>query len=853
MDENNFNHGNIKTTNISSEMRTSFLDYSMSVIVARALPDVRDGMKPVHRRILYAMNDLGIVADKPHKKSARIVGEVIGKYHPHGDTAVYETMVRMAQDFSYRYPLVDGHGNFGSVDGDGAAAMRYTEARMSKISMELLRDINKDTVDWMDNYDGEEHEPVVLPCRFPNLLVNGTTGIAVGMATNIPPHNLGETIDAVFAIMDNPDITVMELMEDYISGPDFPTGGYILGRAGIKQAYETGRGSIMIRSKVQVEDMPNGKKQIIVTEIPYVVNKAALVEKIASLVREKLIEGITDLRDESNMEGIRIVIELRKDVQSDVILNQLYRMTSLQTSFGVNMIVLVDNAPRQLGLKDVLQCYLDHQIDVTVRRTRFELKKAEDRAHILEGLKIALDHIDEIITLIRNSKDTSIAMNGLMENFGLSEIQAKAILDMQFRRLTGLERQKIEEEYDGLMAQITDLKDILNNHSRVLEIIRTELSEIKEKYNDKRRSEIIDAEIDTQDEDLIPQEDVVITMTVNGYVKRIPVDTYRLQNRGGKGIKGMSMHEDDIVDQFLTMMTHDYLLMFTNLGKVYRIKGYQVPLASRTSKGIPIVNLLNLDKNEKVLAMVPVERENSPAKFLFFVTAQGIVKRVPIEEFENIRQSGKIAINLRDGDELISAKPTTGSSQILIAAANGQAIRFNETDVRPMGRTATGVKGFNVNGSRVIGMTTDFEGQYILSVTEKGYGKKSKLEDYRMTNRGGKGVKTVQVTEKNGPLVFLRAVNGDEDCLIMTNEGIVIRISLEKVSVYSRNTQGVKLISVEDDQSVSTVAIVYKSEDDEETEEDTENNEFNSELEGETAGVLEAESTVNSESEDIAE
>ena len=853
MDENNFNHGNIKTTNISSEMRTSFLDYSMSVIVARALPDVRDGMKPVHRRILYAMNDLGIVADKPHKKSARIVGEVIGKYHPHGDTAVYETMVRMAQDFSYRYPLVDGHGNFGSVDGDGAAAMRYTEARMSKISMELLRDINKDTVDWMDNYDGEEHEPVVLPCRFPNLLVNGTTGIAVGMATNIPPHNLGETIDAVFAIMDNPDITVMELMEDYISGPDFPTGGYILGRAGIKQAYETGRGSIMIRSKVQVEDMPKVKKQIIVTEIPYVVNKAALVEKIASLVREKLIEGITDLRDESNMEGIRIVIELRKDVQSDVILNQLYRMTSLQTSFGVNMIVLVDNAPRQLGLKDVLQCYLDHQIDVTVRRTRFELKKAEDRAHILEGLKIALDHIDEIITLIRNSKDTSIAMNGLMENFGLSEIQAKAILDMQFRRLTGLERQKIEEEYDGLMAQITDLKDILNNHSRVLEIIRTELSEIKEKYNDKRRSEIIDAEIDMQDEDLIPQEDVVITMTVNGYVKRIPVDTYRLQNRGGKGIKGMSMHEDDIVDQFLTMMTHDYLLMFTNLGKVYRIKGYQVPLASRTSKGIPIVNLLNLDKNEKVLAMVPVERENSPAKFLFFVTAQGIVKRVPIEEFENIRQSGKIAINLRDGDELISAKPTTGSSQILIAAANGQAIRFNETDVRPMGRTATGVKGFNVNGSRVIGMTTDFEGQYILSVTEKGYGKKSKLEDYRMTNRGGKGVKTVQVTEKNGPLVFLRAVNGDEDCLIMTNEGIVIRISLEKVSVYSRNTQGVKLISVEDDQSVSTVAIVYKSEDDEETEEDTENNEFNSELEGETAGVLEAESTVNSESEDIAE
>lgn len=824
---------------INREMRKSFLDYSMSVIVSRALPDVRDGLKPVHRRILYTMFERNLTPNNAYHKCAATVGSVLGDYHPHGDASVYDAMVRLAQSFSMRYPLVDGHGNFGSVDGDPPAAYRYTEARMSKMSMMMLSDIDKDTVDFMPNYDNNKKEPTVLPSRFPNLLVNGSTGIAVGMATNIPPHNLGETIDAVFAVMDNPDITVMELMEDYISGPDFPTGGYILGRAGIKQAYETGRGSIMIRSKVKVEDMPNGKKQIIVTEIPYVVNKAALVEKIASLVREKIIEGITDLRDESNMEGIRIVIELRKDVQSDVILNQLYRMTSLQTSFGVNMIVLVDNAPQQLGLKDVLKCYLDHQIDVTVRRTRFELKKAEDRAHILEGLKIALDHIDAIISLIRSSKDTSIAMNGLMENFGLSEIQAKAILDMQFRRLTGLERQKIEEEYDSLMAQITDLKDILNNHSRVLEIIRTELTEIKEKYNDKRRSEIIDAEIDMQDEDLIPQEDVVITMTVNGYVKRIPVDTYRLQNRGGKGIKGMSMHEDDIVDQFLTMMTHDYLLMFTNQGKVYRIKGYQVPLASRTSKGIPIVNLLNLDKDEKVLAMVPVERENSPAKFLFFVTAQGIVKRVPIEEFENIRQSGKIAINLREGDELISAKPTTGSSQILIAAANGQAIRFNETDVRPMGRTATGVKGFNVNGSRVIGMTTDFEGQYILSVTEKGYGKKSKLEDYRMTNRGGKGVKTVQVTDKNGPLVFLRAVNGDEDCLIMTNEGIVIRISLEKVSVYSRNTQGVKLISVEDNQTVSTVAIVYKSEDDEETEGDNENGELNQKTDQETAGIQE--------------
>ena len=824
MDENNFNHGNIKTTNISSEMRTSFLDYSMSVIVARALPDVRDGMKPVHRRILYAMNDLGIVADKPHKKSARIVGEVIGKYHPHGDSAVYETMVRMAQDFSYRYPLVDGHGNFGSVDGDGAAAMRYTEARMSKISMELLRDINKDTIDWMDNYDGEEKEPVVLPCRFPNLLVNGSTGIAVGMATNIPPHNLGESIDAVIALMDNPDITVMELMSDYIKGPDFPTGGYILGRAGIKQAYETGRGSIAIRSKVDVEEMPNGKKQIIVKEIPYVVNKAALVEKIASLVREKAIEGITDLRDESNMQGIRIVIELRKDVQSDVILNQLYRMTSMQTTFGVNMIVLVNNSPRQLGLKEILQCYLDHQIDVTVRRTKYDLKKAEDRAHILEGLRIALDHIDEIINLIRSSKDTATAMNGLMEGFGLSEIQAKAILDMQFKRLTGLERQKIDDEYTELMALITDLRDILSNHSRVLDIIREELTAIKDKYNDPRRSEIIEADIDMQDEDLIPQEDVVITKTINGYVKRIPVDTYHTQNRGGKGIKGMSVHEDDIVDQFLTMVTHDYLLMFTNLGKVYRIKGYQIPVASRTSKGIPVVNLLNLDKDEKVLAMVPVERENSTAKFLFFVTAQGLVKRVPIEEFESIRQTGKIAITLRDGDELISAKPTNGYNQILIAASNGQAIRFNENDVRPMGRTAAGVKGITVDDGKVIGVTTDSEGQYILSVTEKGYGKKSLLDDYRITNRGGKGVKTIQITEKNGPLVFLRAVNGDEDCLIMTNEGIVIRISLDNVAVYGRNTQGVKLITVSNNQSVSTVAIIDNSDDEEESEEEISEN-----------------------------
>jgi len=813
MEENTFDK--IRHINISSEMKTSFLDYAMSVIVARALPDVRDGLKPVHRRIMYAMNDLGMYSDKPHKKSARIVGEVIGKYHPHGDVAVYDTMVRMAQDFSYRYMLVDGHGNFGSIDGDGAAAMRYTECRMSKIAMELVRDINKDTIDYIDNYDGEEHEPVVMPARFPNLLVNGTTGIAVGMATNIPPHNLGEVIDATIALMENSELTVLELMENYISGPDFPTGAYILGRAGIKQAYETGRGSITIRAKVDTFDLPNGKKQLIVNEIPYQVNKAVMVEKIASLVREKLIEGITDLRDESNRVGIRIVIELRRDVQSEVILNQLYRMTSLQTTFGVNTLALVDNAPRQLGLKDCLQYYINHQIEVTTRKTKYELNKANERAHILEGLRIALDHIDAIIAVIRASKDDATAMAALMDNFTLSEIQAKSILEMRLRRLTGLERQKIEDEYQELMLMITDLKDILANHYRMVTIIKDDLLDVKRRFNDERRSEIIEADMDMQDEDLIPQEDVVITMTVNGYMKRTTIDTYRTQNRGGKGVKGISINADDVVDQFLTMSSHDYLLLFTNFGKVYRIKGYRVPSASRISKGIPVVNLLNLDKDERVKALVAV-KPDAEDDYLFFVTKLGLVKRVHTSEFESIRQTGKIAISLKDDDELIAVKATTGTDEIIIAGSNGKAVRFNEADVRPMGRNASGVKGFNVDGSVVIGMATDKEGSYILAITQKGYGKKSELIDYRLTNRGAKGVKTINITEKNGPLVILKAVQGEEDLLIVTDEGVIIRISLDKVGVYGRSTQGVKLIQIDDDRSVSMAAIVDREEEIEE-------------------------------------
>ncbi len=818
LDPRTFNHGKMEEIDISKTMRECFLEYSMSVIIDRALPDVKDGLKPVHRRILYSMNEQGITSAKPHVKSARIVGDVMGKYHPHGDSAIYESMVRMAQDFSYRYMLVDGHGNFGSIDGDGAAAMRYTEARLSKIADELLRDIDKETIDWRDNYDGSLKEPVVLPARFPSLLVNGSMGIAVGMATNIPTHNLGETIDAAIAVMENPEISVLELMENYIAGPDFPTGGYILGRAGIKQAYETGRGSILCRAKIDVEEMSNGKKRLIVREIPYNVNKAMLVEKIANLVREKAIEGITDLRDESNLKGIRIVIELRKDIQAEVLLNQLYHLTSLQSSFGVNMVVLVNNVPKLLGLKDILKLYVEHQADVITRRTQFDLKKAEDRAHILMGLKIALDHIDEVIHTIRSAKDNNEALLQLMEKFGLDEIQARAILDMQLRRLSGLERQKIDDEYDALMIQITDLKDILANYSRILDIIKTEMLEIKEKYSDERRSEILDSGFDMEDEDLIPQEDIVITKTVNGYIKRIPIDTYHIQNRGGKGIKGMNVNEDDVIDEMITMNTHDYLMAFTNFGKVYRIKGYRIPASGRTSKGIPIVNLLNLDKDEKVCALLPTKMEKDDMSYLFFVTANGLVKRTAVSEFESVRQSGKIAITLREDDELVAVKHTTGDNEIVIAGSNGKAVRFNENDVRPMGRNASGVKGFNVDGSKVVGMATDNEGEYILAVTKNGFGKKSALDEYRLTNRGTKGVKTVQITEKNGPLVCVRAVNGDEDCLIMTNEGIVIRISLESLAIRGRNTMGVRLIKFGEDAFVSNVAIVEKSDSAEKTE-----------------------------------
>lgn len=807
MEDNTQSYDKIKQRNISEEMKKSFVSYAMSVIVSRALPDVRDGLKPVHRRILYAMNDLGMTSDKPYKKSARIVGEVIGKYHPHGDTAVYDSMVRMAQEFSYRYMLIDGHGNFGSIDGDGAAAMRYTEARMSKISMELIRDINKNTVDFIDNYDGEEREPVVLPSRFPNVLVNGGTGIAVGMATNIPPHNLGEVIDATIALIDNPDITIKELMEDYIFGPDFPTGALLLGRSGIKSAFETGRGSVVMRAKVDIEEMKNGKPRIIISEIPYQVNKATLVEKIATLVRDKEIDGITDLRDESNREGIRIVVELRREVQAEVVLNQLYRLTALQSSFGVNMLALVNGRPELLNLLQVLSHYRDHQVEIVTRRTQFELKKAEDRAHILQGLMIALDHIDEVISIIRSSKDDPEAITRLNEAFDLTEIQSKAVLDMQLRRLTGLQRDKVENEFNELTILIVDLKDILANHDRLLTIIKDELIEIKTKFGDDRRSEIVEADIDMLDEDLIPVEDIVVTMTMNGYIKRTTVDSFNTQNRGGKGVRGISTYDEDTVDQFIAMSTHDYLLLFTNLGKVYRIRGFNVPSSSRTSKGIPVVNLLNLTEGETVKTLVKVAKDDE-SKYAFFVTKQGIVKRVEVQEFESIRQNGKIAITLREDDELVGVRMTNGDNEIIIGGSNGKAVRFDENEVRSMGRTASGVIGFNVDEGEVVGIATDREGQYILAVTEKGYGKRTDIAEYRRTKRGAKGVKTVNITEKNGNLVSLRAVNGDEEALIISNEGTVIRTEISNIGIYGRSTIGVRLINVGETDSVSQVAIL---------------------------------------------
>ena len=819
-DESTFDPGNITDTNLTKELKRDFIDYSMSVIVARALPDVRDGLKPVQRRILYAMNEMNNGPDKPYRKCARIVGDTMGKYHPHGDSSIYGALVYMAQPWNMRSILVDGHGNFGSMDGDGAAAMRYTEARMSKIAVEMLRDLDKDTVNMSPNYDGEEKEPDVLPARFPNLIVNGSTGIAVGMATNVAPHNLGETIDAVIAVMNNPDITTSELME-YIKGPDFPTGGYILGRSGIRKAFETGRGSVVMRAKTRIEEMPNGKSRIIVYEIPYMVNKASMVERIASLARDKQIEGITDLRDESNMDGIRVVMELRKDVQPEVLLNQLYKLSPLQSNFGVNNVVLFNNTPRQASMKELIQGYIAHQEEVITRRTAFDLKKAQDRAHILEGLRIAVDNLDAIIHTIRSSRDSNEAMTRLMDGFDLDEIQAKAILDMQFRRLTGLEREKIEKEYQDLLVRIADLQDILAHHERVTQIIKDELTEIKDKFADPRRSEIIDAPADMEDEDLIPVENIIITLSENGYIKRMTTDTYRVQNRGGKGIKGMELNKDDVIDQFVSMSTHDNLLVFTDTGRVFRIKGYNVPEFSRTSKGIPVINLVSMNKTEKIRALVPYSKEQT-AEYLFFSTKKGIIKKTEISEFENINRNGKIAIKLAEDDALAFVKGTTGNSEIMLAVSNGKMVRILESDIRPLSRVARGVKGINTDGGEVIGMATNDEGKYILTVSQNGFGKKTLIDEYRITKRGAKGVKAANVTEKTGSLVVMKAVNGDEDCMIMTNTGIVIRISLMQVGTYSRNAIGVKLINVKDDQIVSTVAIVDKQEEPAETTEETE-------------------------------
>lgn len=822
---------NIREVNISTEMRTSFLDYAMSVIVSRALPDVRDGLKPVHRRILYAMNDLGMTSDKPFKKSARIVGEVIGKYHPHGDSAVYETMVRMAQPFNYRYMLVDGHGNFGSVDGDPAAAMRYTEARMSKISMELLRDLNKDTIDYQENYDGSEKEPIVMPSRFPNLLVNGSAGIAVGMATNIPPHQLGEVIDGVLALSKNPDITITELM-DIIPGPDFPTAGMILGRSGIRKAYETGKGSIILRAKVEIEEKSNGKQVIIVKEIPYQVNKAKLIEKIADLVRDKKIEGITDLRDESDREGMRIVIEVRRDANANVILNNLYKYTAMQTSFGINLLALVEGQPRVLNLKQCLHYYLEHQQVVIRRRTEYELRKAEARAHILEGLRIALDNLDEVISLIRGSQTTDIAREGLMTRFALSEKQAQAILDMRLQRLTGLEREKIEEEYQTLMALIAELKAILADEEKILQIIREELTEIKERFNDVRRTEILMSGFESlEDEDLIPEENIIVTLTNNGYIKRLPASTYRSQKRGGRGIQGMGTNEDDFVEHLLTTSTHDTLLFFTNKGKVYRTKGYEIPEYGRTAKGLPVINLLEVEKGESINAIIPV-RGLDETSFLFFTTKYGISKRTPLSSFANIRHNGLIALSLREDDELISVRLTDGHKQIVIGTKDGMMIRFPEEDVRSMGRTAAGVKGISLrDNDEVVGMEILEENDEILIVTKNGYGKRTPEEEYRIQSRGGKGIKTCNITEKNGKLVSIKTIQAEaeEDLIIITAAGVIIRMAIGDISKTGRSTQGVKLIRLENTESeyVSTVAIVER----EEEKEDEQNTESVSEVE----------------------
>lgn len=806
----------LQERNISTEMRESFLDYAMSVIVSRALPDVRDGMKPVHRRILYGMNDQGMTSDKPYKKSARIVGDVMGKYHPHGDSSIYEAMVRMAQDFSYRYPLVDGQGNFGSMDGDGAAAMRYTEARMSKIAMEMMRDINKDTIDFTDNYDNNEREPVVLPARFPNLLVNGASGIAVGMATNIPPHNLSEVIDGVLALSRNEDISINELM-DHIHGPDFPTAGLILGRSGIRRAYETGRGSIIMRAKTMIETRKNGKETIVISEIPYQVNKAKLVEKIAELARDKKIDGITDLRDETSLkEGVRIVIDVRRDANANVILNNLYKLTPLQTNFGVNMLAIVDGKPQLLNLKQMIYHYLEHQKVVVRRRTEYNLRKAEDRAHLLEGLRIALDHIDEIIEIIRSADTDRVAMDHMMSRFSLSERQAQAIMDMRLRRLTGLERDKIEAEYHELLKYITELKAILADEQKLLQIIRDELTEIKEKFGDGRRSEITTGGYDElEDEDLIPEDHIVITLSHNNYIKRLPASTYRAQNRGGRGVQGMNTIEDDFVSQIVTTSTHDHILFFTNKGRVYKLKGYEIPELSRQSKGLPIVNAIPLEKEETVSTMIAVKDLEREDAYIVFATKKGLVKRSSLSNFSRINKNGKIAINFREDDELIAVRLTDGNKQLIIGTRNASLIRFEESGLRPLGRTAAGVKGISLReGDEVIGLDVinNNDEHEVLIVTEKGYGKRTKESEYRISNRGGKGIKTATIIEKNGQLVCITTVTGNEDLMIVTDQGVIIRLDVNDISQNGRSAQGVKLIRLDEGQHVATVAKTDKEE-----------------------------------------
>lgn len=804
---------NLVNVNLTKEMKTSFIDYAMSVIVSRALPDVRDGLKPVHRRILYGMNELGVTPDKPHKKSARITGDVMGKYHPHGDSSIYEAMVRMAQWWSYRYMLVDGHGNFGSMDGDGAAAQRYTEARMSKIALEMLRDINKNTVDFVDNYDANEREPLVLPARFPNLLVNGATGIAVGMATNIPPHNLGETIDAVKLVMDNPEVTTKDLME-VLPGPDFPTGALVMGKSGIHKAYETGKGSIVLRSRTEIEETKTGRERIVVTEFPYMVNKTKVHEHIVRLVQEKRIEGITAVRDESNREGVRFVIEVKRDASANVILNNLFKMTQMQTSFGFNMLAIQNGVPKILSLRQILDAYIEHQKEVVARRTQFDKEKAEARAHILEGLLIALDHIDEVIRIIRASETDAEAQAELMSKFKLSERQSQAILDMRLRRLTGLERDKIQSEYDELIALIADLADILAKPERVAQIIKEELDEVKRKFGDPRRTELMVGEVLTlEDEDLIEESDVLITLSNKGYIKRLDQDEFTAQKRGGRGVQGTGVKDDDFVRELVSTSTHDHLLFFTNKGRVYRLKGYEIPEYGRTAKGLPVVNLLKLDEGESIQTIINVELERSDDAYLFFTTRAGIVKRTSVKEFANIRQNGLKALNLKDEDELINVLLTQEDTDIIIGTKLGYAVRFNQSSVRSMSRSATGVKGVNLReGDAVVGARVITDQDEVLIITEKGYGKRTVATEYPTKGRAGKGMKTANVTEKNGPLAGLLTVNGEEDLMIITDTGVMIRTNVANISQTGRSTMGVKVMRLDQDAKIVTFTSVAAAE-----------------------------------------